>query len=167
MEDRSRACCFTGHRQIKSQHQPLIERVLLHAIKVLYNRGYRGFLAGGALGFDTIAAKAVLKAKECLHDVKLILILPCQNQTRNWKQSDIAVYKEIMEQADKVVYTSEQYTNDCMMIRNRALVDNSSYCVSYQYKSGGGTSYTVGYAQSKGMTVYNTAGRIDELLQRG
>lgn len=53
-----------------------------------------------------------------------------------------------------------------MMIRNRALADNSAYCVSCQYKSGGGTSYTVDYAQSKGMTVYNTAGRIEELLQK-
>ena len=167
MEDRSTTCCFTGHRQVKSEHQPLLERVLLHAIKVLYNRGYRGFLAGGALGFDTIAAKAVLEAKEYLHDIELTLILPCQNQAKNWKQSDITVYKEILEQADKVMYTSQVYTRGCMMIRNRALVDNSSYCVSYQYKSGGGTSYTVGYAQSKGITVYNTAGRIEELLQGG
>ena len=167
MEDRSKACCFTGHRQVKSEHKPLLERVLLNAIKVLYKRGYRDFIAGGARGFDTAAAKAVLNAKEYLHDIKLILILPCQNQTKNWNQTDIAVYNEILEQADKVMYTSEQYTSGCMMIRNRALVDNSSYCVSYQYRSGGGTSYTVGYAQSKGITVYNAADRIDELLNQG
>ena len=36
----------------------------------------------GALGFDTIAAQAVLSVKETYPEVKLILVLPCENQTK-------------------------------------------------------------------------------------
>lgn len=161
---KQQAVCFTGHRIIKSSHVQRLPGVVINAIVKLHERGYTQFLAGGALGFDALAAQCVIKAKERFPDIKLILFLPCQDQTKKWNQSDILVYEKIKAQADKVIYTSEQYTRDCMFVRNRALVDNSSYCVSYQYKQSGGTSYTVKYAQSKGMTVYNTADRLEELL---
>lgn len=166
MEDRSRTCCFTGHREIKPAHYQLMNRVILHAIKVLYKRGYRSFLTGGAVGFDTAAAKAVLSARDYVGDIELILILPCKDQTKMWRESDIAIYNEILTQANHAIYTSETYTKDCMFIRNQALVDNSSYCVSYQFRSGGGTAYTVNYARSQGITVYNTATRIEELIRK-
>ncbi len=161
-----KACCFTGHRTIKSRHMARIPGVVMNAIVKLHERGYTQFLAGGAVGFDTLAARAVLKAKERFSDIELILFLPCKDQTKKWKQTDIEIYKDILSKADQIFYTSEHYTRDCMLNRNRVLVNNSSYCISYQYKNSGGTSYTVKYAQSKGMTVYNTAIRVEELLNR-
>lgn len=44
-------------------------------------------------------------------DIKLILVLPCKNQTRGWKETDIQKYEWIKSKADKVVYTSEHYYN--------------------------------------------------------
>lgn len=59
--------------------------------------------------------------------------------------------------ADKVVYTSQEYTRGCMHKRNRHLVDNSSACISYLTENKGGTFYTVNYAKSKGVEVINIA----------
>lgn len=118
---------------------------------------YLYFGAGGALGFDTIAAFAVLKLKERYPDIRLILVLPCFSQTRGWSQEDIEIYDDIKQKADKVVYTSQEYTRGCMHKRNRHLVDNSSACISYLTENKGGTFYTVNYAKSKGVEVINIA----------
>ena len=64
------------------------------------------FGAGGALGFDTLAAQCVLSLKNQYTHIKLILVLPCITQTKGWSENDIAIYEEIKSQADKVVYTS-------------------------------------------------------------
>lgn len=115
------------------------------------------FGAGGALGFDTLATQCVLSLKKQYPHIKLILVLPCITQTKGWSKNDIAIYEEIKSQADKVVYTSQEYTRGCMHKRNRHLVDNSSACISYLTESKGGTFYTVNYAKSKGVEVINIA----------
>lgn len=56
-------CCFTGHRRIPPEAiAPLRER-LEAEIESLIRQGVRYFGAGGALGFDTLAAEAVLDLK--------------------------------------------------------------------------------------------------------
>lgn len=126
-------------------------------IRTLIQNGYQYFGAGGALGFDTMAAQMVLSLKSEFPNIKLILVLPCKNQTDRWRENDRAIYEEIKAQADKVVYITESYTSDCMMRRNRHLVDYSSVCVCYLTRKQGGTAYTVDYAHHKGVRVINLA----------
>lgn len=66
-------------------------------------------------------------------------------------------YERIKAQADKVVYTAQQYTSGCMHRRNRHLVDNSSVCVCYLTKDSGGTAYTVQYAERQELKIINIA----------
>lgn len=73
------------------------------------------------------------------------------------RQGTIEIYDDIKQKADKVVYTSQEYTRGCMHKRNRHLVDNSSACISYLTENKGGTFYTVNYAKSKGVEVINIA----------
>ena len=120
-------------------------------------QGYRYFGCGGALGFDTLAAQTVLEMKNEYPEIRLILVLPCCNQMRCWKEADIAEYERIMKAADKVTYTSEQYYNGCMHKRNRHLVDNSSLCICYLTEPSGGTAYTVNYARTQGLKIINVA----------
>lgn len=47
-----------------------------------------------------------------------------------------------------------------MAKRNRHLVDNSSVCVAYLTQSGGGTAYTVEYANKHGLKIINIAKNI-------
>lgn len=120
-------------------------------------QGYRYFGAGGALGFDTLAAQTVLRLKQTYPQIKLILVLPCLSQTKGWKTEDITEYERIKAAADKVVYTSQEYTRGCMFKRNRHLVDSSSLCIAYLTEQTGGTAYTVEYARSKGLKIENVA----------
>ena len=147
--------CFTGHRKIPPGQADTLARQLRSTLMRLIEDGYIYFGAGGALGFDTLAAKAVLDLRAEHPQIKLILVLPCLSQTRGWSARDIEIYDDIKSKADKVVYTSQEYTRGCMHKRNRHLVDNSSVCICYLTESTGGTAYTVDYAKTKNLTVIN------------
>ena len=154
---KEKTVCFTGHRTIPMLKKWKIEKKLKETLEALIDNGYCYFGAGGALGFDTIAAQTVLELKKKHPEIKLILVLPCKNQTRGWEEKDVSVYESIIVQADKVVYTQEHYDRGCMFKRNRHLVDNSSVCVAYLTEEKGGTAYTVNYANQKGVKVINIA----------
>lgn len=157
MPNRNITCCFSGHRIIKKQFLPLLEEKLFETLKSLYEEGYTRFVAGGALGFDTLAAKTVIKLREEFNDICLILVLPCKNQAEKWRDSDKQIYEEIKKQSDLIIYTTDRYIDGCMQARNRALVDMSSVLVCYKNRDMGGTAYTVNYAVKEGTKVINLA----------
>lgn len=152
---RERTACFTGHRKIPVEQYDAIYERLKATIVSLMKRNYRFFATGGALGFDTMAAQAILAIKNQYPHIRLILVLPCHSQAEKWSEYDRAVYERIKAQADKVLYTAKEYTKDCMHMRNRHLVDNISVCICYLIKRRGGTAYTVSYARKQGLEVIN------------
>ncbi len=156
-EMRNKTCCFTGHREIPKRDAKRIAANLEKTTIGLIERGYLYFGAGGARGFDAMAAQTVLRLRTRYPDIKLILVLPCRNQTKGWSAKDVEEHKYIKAWADKVVYIAQEYAPGCMHKRNRHLVDNSSTCVCYWVKEGGGTDYTVSYAHLKGLEVINVA----------
>ena len=157
MVDRKRTACFTGHRNIPVNDRVKLDKLLDNVIEALFNKGVVFFGCGGAYGFDMMAEYAVLRAKERHKEIKLILVLPCKEQDKYWNDESKAMYKDILSKADKIVYTSEVYTSDCMHNRNRHLVDYSGYCIAYCTKQSGGTVYTMNYAKDSGVKVVNLA----------
>lgn len=155
--NRAQTCCFTGHRKLQSGRKGEIVRKLEASVAALIEEGYRFFCAGGALGFDTLAAQTVLALRQIYPEIKLILVLPCVSQTKGWPAADKAVYQRIMERADEVIYVSREYTKGCMHQRNCALVDRSSACICYRTRRTGGTTYTVRYAEEQGLRIWNLA----------
>ena len=149
--------CFTGHRDLNAYLPSSVSKALNKALRILISHGVEHFLAGGALGFDTLAALCVLELKEEFPNISLGLILPCKNQTKLWSDSNKAIYSEILKEADCVEYIAEAYTANCMHDRNRRLVDKSDICVAFFEHSGGGTAYTVAYALNQGKEVINIA----------
>lgn len=154
---KAQTCCFTGHRDIPKEKYETVAEKLERTIRELEQKNVIYFGAGGALGFDTLAAQSVIKLKAELPRIKLILVLPCRSQAQKWPEPDQQVYETIKAQADKIVYTSQDYTSDCMFKRNRHLVEHSGICVCYLIKQRGGTAYTVRYAQTKGLQIINLA----------
>lgn len=152
---RENTCCFTGHRKVPPAERQQISDRLEQTVIELIQSGVCYFGAGGALGFDTMAAQTILKLQKDYPQIKLILVLPCKTQTRGWREKDVEIYESIKKAANKVTYTSEEYTRDCMLKRNRHLVDNSSVCVAYLTEATGGTAYTVDYARKRGIRVIN------------
>lgn len=158
--EREKSCCFTGHRRLSRQEGLWVRTRLRAEIARLVGMGVAAFLAGGALGFDTIAAQEVLRAKGELFPQKLalVLVLPCLGQDKLWSQRDSAVYRTLLRQADEIIYTGDVYDRDCMLVRNRFLVDNSAHCLCYLHGTArGGTAYTVRYALQQGVAVTNLA----------
>lgn len=156
-ELRRKTCCFTGHRTIPFDKQQWLKECLERTLVELIQQGIIYFGAGGAIGFDTLAAQTVIELRERYPAIKLIMVLPCKTQADRWNERDKKIYEDILGQADKRVYISEQYYDGCMHARNRHLVDCSGTCVGYLTKNSGGTAYTVDYARKKGVRVINLA----------
>lgn len=150
----NKTCCFSGNRYIPSDDYYRIKQQLTVTIKKLIQEDIIYFGTGGAIGFDTIAAKTIIELRNEFPNIKLILVLPCKNQAKHWNTKNKTDYDNILKLANKVVYISQDYTNDCMLKRNRHLVDNSSCCVYYNSQNGAGTSYTIQYAKSKGLKLF-------------
>ena len=152
---KNQTCCFTGHRDLPLQKLPYIQKRLEQELLRLIHQGVRYFGAGGALGFDTLAALTVLRLRETHPHIRLILVLPCREQASGWPEKDIRTYEQIKRRADKVVFTSEHYFRGCMQLRNRHLAEHSGVCVCYLDKPSGGTRYTVDTCRRLGIPVIN------------
>lgn len=150
------ACSFTGHRVIAKAILPALSVKLKNEIVNLINKGFTEFIAGGALGFDTLVAKTVLLLKKEYPDIKLHLILPCPDQDKLWRSADKEIYRNILKEADEVDYLYPEYKDGCMLDRNRAMIEHSSVLIAYyDGRARSGTAMTVSYAKKRGMTVIN------------
>ena len=154
MVDKMKVACFSGHRNLPQDYTEL-QANLEKTIVELIERGVVFFGSGAALGFDQMAAEAVLRLKEGYPHIRLVMVLPCppEQQSLKWNDEQKKRYYEILEQADKVRILSPQYTGKCMHDRNRPMVDCSAYLICYLREQHGGTFYTVRYAEQCGLKI--------------
>ena len=141
--DLTTTCCFTGHRILKKDFN-LID--LSNVIEDVIKRGYKTFLVGMARGFDLKCVK-VLNEKKELYDIEIIACMPCKDQNKYFKKNENEEYQEMLSLVDKKIYISETYDKNCMIIRNKYMVDNSSVLIAYYNYFKGGTHSTVKYAE--------------------
>ena len=66
--ERSGACSFTGHRAIPADMNSYLIQRVKDGVNYLYSHDVKTFLAGGALGFDALAARAVLDCRNIHRD---------------------------------------------------------------------------------------------------
>lgn len=149
-------CCFTGHRILGKDFHP---DTLSRGIAYLIEKGVDTFICGGALGFDTACAKAVLSFKKEYAHIKLHIYAPCCNQSDRWSIKDRLSYKKLLKKADYVDMPDESYYSGCMRVRNYKMVDESAYCICYLNNQRSGTGQTYRYATKKGLTIFNIAGK--------
>ena len=145
----SKICCFTGHREIpKPDIKKLRDDIDFEIEKHYVLHGVKTFISGGAIGFDMLAAETVIEAKRRHPDIRLVFVLPCSDHAKNWRASEVAKMRVLMLYADHVYCLSENYYRGCMHNRNKFMLDNSLFCISYCRKSSGGTYYTLSKARS-------------------
>ena len=82
MNNKEKTCCFTGHRKIPAGQYEEIKKHLEFELTQLIHQNVCTFLVDGTLGFDIMKALTVLKLKEHFPYIRLILMLPCKNQTK-------------------------------------------------------------------------------------
>ena len=155
---KEKTASFSGHRNISTEDLNALPQRLDRIIAALINLDIVFFESGCALGFDTLAAQAVLRARKMNREIKLIAVLPCINQSEKWPEADKKVYQQLLSAADNVVYVSNLfYDKDCMKQRNLYLATNSSICVAYMKRKRSGTAQTVRMAKKQGALVLNLA----------
>ena len=150
-------CAFSGHRSLSLAAEEQLPRLLRQKIVSLAEEGYTGFLCGGAMGFDTLAAEAVLSVRSRRPELTLTLALPCPDQDRSWSERARQRFRRILEAADETILVSPEYHRFCMMQRNRFLVDHSRMLICYLIGDSGGTAATVRYALKQKLPVVNLA----------
>ena len=87
--------------------------------------------------------------------INLIAVVPFEEQAARWREKDREKYFNILHKCDEVICLHKQYKSGCYYERNRYMVDNSSKLISYYDGSGGGTKYTVEYAQRQNVQIIN------------
>ena len=156
------ACAFTGHRPRSfpwkyNEAVPdcvLLKEVLADQIKELADRGVTDWLSGMAQGVDLWCAQIVLALRKENPALKLHCVLPCERQESKWTASAQERYRSILAQANEVIYVGQEYSRDCMLERNRYLVDHSSILLAvYNGTWRSGTGATVRYALKQGREV--------------
>ena len=147
-------CFFTGHRDVPHTRYDDIYNKTLDTIRRLYTRGYRIFVCGGAVGYDTLAARAVMELRDEFSDTQLVLCLPCRDQDKYFSEPQKREYERILNECDGYEVLYDRYVRGCMHARNRKMADMSSACVAFCEKETGGSAYTVHYAISRCVDVY-------------
>ena len=148
-------CAFTGHRNIKNDHKQALPGLVGRAINYAYGKGCRRFIAGGAIGFDTVAAREVIRFRISHPDVSLVLFLPCPDQDAGWSLSQKDSYEYILANADEVRYVSECYNKSCMKKRNQAMAEECDLMIAYVSRDYSGSAQTMRMALSLGRETYN------------
>ena len=158
----NKVCAFTGHRPNKlpwrydetDSRCVALKAVLTEQIEALAEAGFTQFLSGMAEATDTWSALAVLALREKNPAIKLHCILPCTAQAEKWSASSQELYRSILERADSVVYVNRDYHKDCMLERNRFLVEHASVLLAvYNGVRRSGTGATVNYARKMGRKI--------------
>ena len=155
-------CAFTGHRPKSfpwkydetASDCVLLKEVLMAQIEALADRGVTDFLSGMAQGTDLWCSEIVLDLKKKNPALKLHCVLPCKGQESKWTASAQEHYRSILAQANEVIYVGQEYSQDCMLKRNRYLVDHSSVLLAvYNGSRRSGTGATVRHALEQGQEV--------------
>lgn len=156
--DRSRSCCFTGHRPSKmGLPEEKLKALLWEAIQSAVAAGYTTFITGMAPGVDIWAAEIVLELKQESPELLLVCALPYPRFTgkEDGKSEWPRRAGKILQQADAVVEVSPRYLHSGVyQLRNIWMVDHASLVIAAFNGEPGGTHNTILYARRKGIEVH-------------
>ena len=107
-----------------------------------------------ALGFDIICAETVISLKKQYKDIKIIGALPCRTQDIEWQTKDRKRYRNLLSKLDGIRCIYDEYIGaECMLERNRYMVNNSSLLIALFNGVSGGTKSTIDYARKQGLEI--------------
>lgn len=152
--------CITGHRPNKLYGYDLNDyrwEVLESKIAdELVKNGCTRFYCGMALGVDTVGAKACIRLKKQVYDIKLIACIPFKGQDCKWPYDSRMMYHDLLQQCDEqVVVCDGGYAPYKMQVRNQYMVDHSDLVLAVWDGSDGGTANCVRYAQRENKPIIN------------
>ena len=159
--NRDNSCCFSGYRPEKlswgSDEDDMrcteLKRKIAESAERIYSSGIRHFICGMARGSDMYFCEAVLFLRAEHPDITIEAAIPYEKQAENWNENERARYNGLVALCDQITYVSREYERNCMLRRNRYMVDNSCVLLAVFDGKLGGTSYTMKYATRRGLEI--------------
>lgn len=156
---------FTGRRPNRlggygRSSNPYYEWVLEQIGDVLgrcYEKGYRRFISGMALGFDFWVAEEVLawQTDRATADIVLVAAVPYPSQPAKWNSHDQQKYDNMLRQAEVHTVSDDPWSAGKLFERNKWIVDNSDVLVAcWDGRPDGGTWNCISYARQAGKKIY-------------
>ena len=154
-------CCFTGHRSDKlpwgdNECDPrctALKQSIAREITALYQRGFRHYISGMAMGCDLYFAEAVLALREQHPGLSLEGAVPCPTQADRWPDALRRRWRSILDRCDLETVVQQNYDRFCMLRRDRYMVDRSAAILAVFDGTPGGTQYTLNYAMDQKLEI--------------
>jgi uncharacterized phage-like protein YoqJ len=159
--DRMLSCCFTGHRIEKLPWRENegdarcieLKHRIYEAVKDAYYSGIRHFICGMATGCDMYFCEATMAFRQEHENLTLEAAIPWDGQASGWSFELRRRHSRLVEECDYITVVKHEYTHDCLMTRNRYMVDNSRMLIAAYNGKPGGTMNTMLYALRKGLEL--------------
>lgn len=159
--ERASTCTFTGHRENKLPWRAdetdarcvRLKQCIADAVEAVYRSGIRHYICGMANGCDLYFAEAVLALRDEHPEVTLEAAIPCEGQSARWSAALRRRYDRLVSQCDYCTIIQKDYTPDCMLRRNRYMIDASAVLIAAYNGSPGGTRSTLLYAIRQGLQI--------------
>ncbi len=153
--------CFTGHRpkglpwgyDETQKNCILFKTDLKNILRKAIDYGITTFLTGMAEGFDMIAGETIAELKIEYPYIKLIAVIPCENQEIKWSRQQQLRYKNLLIKCDNQIVLNKYYTPTCMNERNKYMVMHASICIACYDGKPSGTENTLRFAKENGLKV--------------
>lgn len=136
----SKCCFFIGHREASSKIYP---ELLAEVERLICELGVSKFIVGHYGGFDRLAAKAVIEAKERYKGIELVLLLPYHPAERPIKKPDGFDYTYYPFEEQKI-------PRRLAIVRaNRLMVEQADYLIAYVWHTASNAANLLEYAQRR------------------
>lgn len=162
-------CTFTGHRPKKlpwgydesDSRCTALKKYIYDVCEAVASTGVRSFICGMAEGCDLYFAEAILSLKKLYPDIRLEAAIPYAGQSDSWSAAQRTRYANILSRCDEQTILRQNYSRECMMERNRYMVDKAHILIACCDGQKGGSLNTIRYALSKGKEVIQIPLEID------
>ena len=170
------SCACTGHRpsklpwklELSVSGYAAFHALLEKQIELFSAEGIKHYYCGMAIGSDLICAQIVLALRGKNPAIKLHCAIPCKSQADKWEAPLRDQYHAILAEADSVTFVNREHTKNCMLERNRFMVDRCSVVLAvYNGEYRGGTAATVRYARKMGREIFILNPSTLEIVHEG
>ena len=158
---REPTCTFTGHRSQKlpwgdNELDPRcleLKTRLADTLEAVYSAGFSHFICGMAEGTDLYFCEAVLALRGEHPEIRIEAAIPFSGQANRWSMVQRARYDRLVAACDTVTVLQDEYTPQCMMHRNKYMVDHADILIACYSGQSGGTLNTMRYALQKDVQI--------------
>lgn len=141
--------CLLTNREVLSEE---IETIILK----YYSQGYTYFMSGMAIGFDLLAAEAVIRLQPLYSGLKLIAAIPFPEHSKHYNDEDKRRYENILQQCEATILVNLEKHWGSYQRGVDFLIDQSSCIIAYfDGIRRGSTEYTVEHAKLRRMPLSN------------